>query len=140
MIPTRPPSLKSARRAFAAALKDERGVGAIEFALILPVALAVYGLMVLVVEGMSLKRNVVFTARTITDLVTQQNKSVSAASVDCMLSAAAQIMYLWPSANLSIVVSEVQIQANGDAVVQWSRGAYNGSARAAGSTSSAWRS
>lgn len=110
------------------------GVAAIEFALILPVALSLYGLMVVFAEGMSVKRDVVFTARTITDLVTQQNTTVSTSNVDCMLGAAAQSMYPWDSANLSIVVSEVQIQANGDAVVQWSRAAYNGAARSQGST------
>ena len=134
MTPRQVHTPTAARAVFARFLREVGGVGTVEFSLILPAALAVYGMMILAMEGMSIKRDVVFTARTITDLVTQQGTTVSTASVDCMLGAAGQAMYPWSSANLSIVLSEVQIQANGDAVVQWSRAAYNGSARAPGST------
>ena len=101
--------------------------------LILPIALMMYAMMAVLAQGMAVKRNVVYTAHTITDIVAQQNTSISTANLDAMLGASAAVMTPWSSAQLSIVVSELQINANGTGTVQWSRAAYGGTARAVGS-------
>ena len=113
--------------------RNEAGASLVEFVLILPIALMMYAFMCVLAQGMAIKRNVIFTARTITDLVAQQNTSVSSATLNCFLNAASAVMSPYPSAPLSIVVSQVQINADGTGTVIWSQAAYNGAARTVGS-------
>ena len=114
---------------------DNRGISTIEFVLILPVALLMYALLVVMSEGLIIKQDVVTTAKTITDLVAQTDQSgqLSTATLDCTLGVAAAVMTPWSSSNLSIVVSELLINPDGSGTVVWSRAAYNGVARTAGS-------
>lgn len=114
--------------------RDDRGISTIEFVLILPIALLMYALLVVLSEAMIIKQDVVTTAKTITDLVAQTDQSgqLSTAALNCSLGAAAAIMTPWSSSNLSIVVSEVQINPDGTGTVIWSKSAYNGTARTPG--------
>jgi Flp pilus assembly protein TadG len=59
--------------------RDERGVAAVEFALLLPVMLTLYIGSVEVSQGLSIDRKVVLLARTLADLTTQ-NTAVTAVS------------------------------------------------------------
>ncbi len=61
---------------------DDRGVAAVEAALIAPVAVALLGLLAIWAQGIAIQRKVTLTARTITDLVSQQGtQSNNACSV-----------------------------------------------------------
>ena len=119
---------------FRSLVSNTRGASAVEFALMLPVALALYAFLCGLVEAMIVKRDVDTTARTISDLVARSSATGAKANFDCLLGAAAAVMTPWSSANLSVVVTEVQIQAGGSGVVIWSEPAFNGVQRPVGST------
>jgi Flp pilus assembly protein TadG len=106
----------------------EEGATAVEFALVLPVLLFLFVGVTQVGEAVSISRKVTVTTRTITDLVTQ-NTSLSASSLNTYLAAAAQVIAPYSSSNLSITVSEIQIDSSGKATVAWS-GSWPNSANA----------
>jgi Flp pilus assembly protein TadG len=120
---------------------DQRGAAAIEAALILPVAVAVLGLIAIWAQGLAIQRKVTLAARTITDLVSQQGTTtggssgaVNQSTVDMLLNNAANVLYpvVNPTsganpvtgtnvANMTMVVSEIVVDPSGTtATVQWS--------------------
>jgi Flp pilus assembly protein TadG len=132
-----PAFLSWLRRASAGirALRDDcRATAAIEGAFLLPVALLMIALLIFGAEGFAIDRKVTLTARTVTDLITQatpteinnQSSVVSHASIDYWLQAGSSVMAPYSASNMTMVVSEVLVAANGlTATVQWSE-PYNG--------------
>ena len=125
----------------ARALRDDcSATAAIEGAFLLPVALLMIALLIYGAEGFAIDRKVTLTARTITDLITQatpttisnESSVVSHTSIDYWLQAGSAVMSPYSASNMTMVVSEVLVAANGlTATVQWSE-PYNGAtARAA---------
>ena len=114
--------------------RDIRAVSTVEFALILPVVLLMYAIMVMLSEAMIVKQDVVTTARTITDLVAQtdQTGQLSTATLQAELGAAGAVMTPWDTSNLSIVITELLVNSDGTGTVVWSQGSYNGTARTVG--------
>ena len=112
--------------------KDERGVSAVEFAMLLPLMLSLYLGAVEVSQGIGADRKVTLTSRTVADLVSQVS-SIDNNGMSNSLTAGTKVMAPFPSANLKIVVSSVKIDAQGNATVDWSD-TYNGAARTKGST------
>jgi len=128
--------------------RDEDGLAAVEFALVAPVAIGLFGLLAIWGQGIAIQRKVTLAARTITDLVTQQgttqsgtcsnpsgqSSSVSRSAVDNLLNNAANILYPYVKpnsgsspvtgtnvSNMTMVVSEINVDASGTtATVQWS--------------------
>lgn len=111
---------------------DERGVSAVEFAMLLPLMLTLYLGTVEVSQGIGADRKVTLTARTVADLVAQVS-SINNADMTNSLNAATAVMAPFPANNLMVTVTSVSIDANGKATVVWSD-ALNGSPRAVGST------
>lgn len=111
---------------------DERGVSAVEFALLLPLMLSLYLGAVELSQGIGADRKVTLTARTISDLVSQVS-TINNADMTNSLTAAGAVMAPYPVANLKVTVSSVKIDANGQATVEWSD-TLNGTARSKGST------
>ena len=111
---------------------DERGMSAVEFALLLPLMLTLYLGAVEVSQGIGADRKVTLTARTIGDLVSQVS-SMGNADMTNALNASSAVMAPFPISNLKVTVSSVIIDANGKATVDWSD-TLNGTARAKGST------
>jgi len=130
-------------------LRDEKGVAAVEAALIAPVAVALLGLIAIWGQAIAIQRKVTLTARTITDLVTQQGTqtngactatnasteaSVNQSTVDNLLNNAANVLYPYVKptsgsnpvtgtnvSDMTMVVSEINIDTSGTtATVQWS--------------------
>jgi Flp pilus assembly protein TadG len=112
--------------------KDQRGVSAVEFAMLLPLMLTLYLGTVEISQGIGADRKVTLTARTVADLVSQV-ASINNNDMANSLNAAAAVMLPFPSSNLKVVVSSVKIDAQGKATIDWSD-TLNGSARAKGST------
>ncbi|MCW6512926.1 pilus assembly protein [Lichenifustis flavocetrariae] len=112
--------------------RDRSATSAIEFALVLPVALA------LLLGGMELgqelaaARKIVRVARAAADL-TSQVAQISTSGVTTVLNAAALTIAPLPTAPLGIIVSEITADANGNTTVTWSK-ASNAVALTAGST------
>ena len=104
--------------------RDRRGVALVEFALIFPMLILLY------FGGYEVCR-MTATYRKLTDTtvevanVTAQYNSVSASDVATIFAATSQIMAPYPTASLSMVLSEVTTDANSVATVTWSK-AYNG--------------
>jgi len=101
-------------------LDDERGVSAIEFAMILPLLLLLFLGSVDVSQGISADRKLTNTAKTVADLVSRTT-SVTAADVNDIFTAGAAVMAPFSAANLKLIVSSVQIDKDGNATVDWSR-------------------
>ena len=110
---------------------DERGISAVEFALLLPLMLSLYLGAVELSQGIGANRKVTLTSRTICDLVSQVT-SINNADMTNALNASAAVMAPFPVTNLKVTVSSVSIDATGKATIAWSD-TLNGSARAVGS-------
>lgn len=119
------------RRMFRLA-KDERGVSAVEFAMLLPLMTTLYLGGVEVSQGVSIDRKVTLTARTVTDLVSQVS-SVNNAAMDNILKASSAVLSPYPTSNAKVTVSVLKIDANSKVTVEWSD-SLNGTAKAKGST------
>jgi Flp pilus assembly protein TadG len=135
--------LRRVGRAGRALRNDARATAAVEAALILPMAMTMFALLLYGAEAFNIQRKVTLTARTVTDLITQANPTdfssgasvVSHTSIDTQLGVASSVLTPYTAANLTMVASEVLVNADqATAVVQWSE-PYNGAtARTAGST------
>ena len=114
---------------------QEKGIAAVEFALTLPIMLALFVGVTQVGEAVSISHKVTVTARTITDLVTREYSPLTAAQLNIDLQAAAQVMAPFPSTTLNVTVSEISTDANSKATVTWSQSWPNSAnALQAGST------
>jgi Flp pilus assembly protein TadG len=111
---------------------DERGVSAVEFAMMLPLMLTLYLGAVELSQGVGADRKVTLTARTVADLVSQ-TASINNDGMTNSLNAAAAVMAPFPVSKLKVTVSSVKIDANGKATIEWSD-TLNGAARAVNST------
>jgi Flp pilus assembly protein TadG len=106
---------------------DQRGVSAVEFAMLLPLMLALYLGGVEVSQAVSVDRKVTLTARAVADLVAQAT-TVSSTDMSNILDAATAVAAPFPVASLKVTVSQVKIDAQGNATIEWSD-ARNTSAR-----------
>jgi Flp pilus assembly protein TadG len=118
-------------RRFRRLIGDERGMSAVEFALLLPLMLTLYLGAVEVSQGIAADRKVTITAGTIGDLVSQVT-SIGNTDMTNALNASSAVMAPFPISNLKVTVSSVKIDASGKATVDWSD-TLNGTARAKGS-------
>ena len=112
--------------------KDERGVSAVEFAMILPLMLTLYLGGVEVSQGVAVDRKVTLTARTVADLVSQVS-SINNAGTAAVLGASASVLAPYSVDKAKVTVSLVKIDANSQVTVEWSE-TLNGTKRAKGST------
>jgi Flp pilus assembly protein TadG len=112
--------------------RDERGVSAVEFAMLLPLMLTLYLGSVEISQGIAADRKVTLTARTVADLVSQTT-SINNAEMLNSLNASSAVMAPYPVGNLKVTVTSVKIDAEGKATVDWSD-SLNGTPRAKGSS------
>ncbi|MFI4976082.1 MAG: TadE/TadG family type IV pilus assembly protein [Caulobacterales bacterium] len=103
---------------------DERGVAAVEFALILPILLALYLGGYEISQAAATYRKVADTTVELANVTTQFTQ-VTPGNIDTVMAASAQIMSPYSTTNLTIVLSEITTDAGNNATVTWSR-AYNG--------------
>lgn len=111
-------------------VRDKRGISAVEFAMILPLMIALYLGAVEISQGIAINRKVTLTARTVTDLVAQVS-SINNAAMTNVLNASSAVMTPYSASPLKVTVSLVSINAQGNATVAWSDG-YNTAGKAAG--------
>ena len=113
-------------------IRDQRGVSAVEFAMLLPLMVTLYLGGVEVSQAVAIDRKVTLIARSLGDLVAQAT-NVTNAEMSNILAASAAIVVPYQDTKLNIVVSSVKIDAQGVAKIAWSD-TKNGTARAVGST------
>ncbi|MFN3931968.1 MAG: TadE/TadG family type IV pilus assembly protein [Brevundimonas sp.] len=99
---------------------DERGVSAIEFALIAPIMIAFYMGMTEFCQGFMAQKRMGHVSSMVADLVAQE-ATVTPATVTDIFDIGDLIMAPFPTATLRQRVSSVTM-TNGVAVVDWSRG------------------
>jgi Flp pilus assembly protein TadG len=124
--------IRSAARKFRGLAGDERGVSAVEFAMLLPLMLTLYLGTVEVSQGIAADRKVTLTARTVADLVAQVS-TINNNDMTNSLNAASAVIVPFSASNLKVTVSSVKIDGNNNATVDWSD-TLNGTARAKGSS------
>jgi len=121
---------RRAARSFGRFAREARGLAALEFALLLPVMLTLFLGSYEVTNAVAIQRKVTLTARTLADLASQFT-SIANSDMSNILNASSDIIAPYASANLQVVVSELSINAQGQASVVWSS-TLNGTALAVG--------
>jgi len=107
---------------------DQRGVSAIEFAILLPLMLTLYLGGVEISQAVSADRKTTLVAHTVSDL-TAQASNVASSDVTNIFNAATAVAYPLASANLTVTLSSVCIDSTGTkATIGWSQ-TLNGTAR-----------
>ncbi|MGH6827309.1 MAG: TadE/TadG family type IV pilus assembly protein [Rhizomicrobium sp.] len=101
--------------------RDNLGIAAIEFALILPVLLLLYFGGVELTEGVTLNRQVALTATTVATIVSQYTTLSASSQLPDILNAATQILAPYGGASPKVVISLVTIDSGGHATVTWSQ-------------------
>jgi Flp pilus assembly protein TadG len=123
----------------------DKGVAAVEFAVLLPFMLFVYVGSTELSQAMMSSRKASVIARSLADLVSQQpiNTDLTAAQLDDIFTGAAAIMAPFPGASLKMTVSSVEFAAKTppatgyDARTKWTVAKNGGALRACGMLSSA---
>jgi Flp pilus assembly protein TadG len=117
---------------------DAGAVAATEFAIVVPFMLLLLVGGVELADGMAMNVKVSATAHSVADMVTQ-NTSLSTAQMQNILTGATTIIAPYPVNNssgnpiLSVTVSEISSDANGNLTLQWSQ-SYNGTSFGPGRT------
>lgn len=112
---------------------DVAGVSAVEFAILLPIMILLFVGGTQWTEAITIKRKVQLVARTIADLVAQDT-SVSDAEIASIFTAGGAVIQPFSSSVLKVIVSRVDIDANGNATIGWSDSSPTGTARTVHST------
>lgn len=129
--------LSNTRRRLLALRDDQRGVSAVEFAMILPLLVTIYLGGVEITQGVTINRKVALTARAVADLVAQKRTGgvsgnvITAAEMGDIMNAAKAVMTPFRNTNLKVIVSSVVVDDGGVAKVDWSA-SYNTAARSPG--------
>lgn len=98
---------------------DRRGVGAVEFALIAPLLISLYITSVEITIGLSVSKRVTRSANAIADLVTQQT-SVDKTFLATTKDVTDSLFFPYVPDELSIKITGVKLDANGNPTVAWS--------------------
>lgn len=122
---------KRSARSFTAFLKHQKGLAAIEFAMVLPVMLVMLMGTIEVSNLLTADRRAESVAATLADLVARDDSITNAEVTDIFL-AAESVMADMDSASLQMVITSIN-ESGSNAVVGWSR-AKNSAPDATGST------
>jgi Flp pilus assembly protein TadG len=112
--------------------RDERGVSAVEFAMLLPLMLTLYLGSVEISQGIAADRKVTLTSRTVGDLVSQVS-SINNTDMTNTLNAATAVMAPYQVSKVKLTVSSIIIDNQGNATNDWSD-SLNGTPRSKGSS------
>ena len=112
--------------------RDNRGVSAVEFALLLPLMVAMYLGGNEVSQAITASRKVTLVSRTIADLASQ-SASINNASMTNILDASTAVLSPFSGGNLKVTVSQVKIDGSGNATIEWSD-TRNGTAHGTGAS------
>ena len=109
----------SLRRRLARAAHDQRGVSAVEFALLAPLMIGLYLGVSEISDGVGADRKVSLTAAALANLTTQV-ATISSSDMTNILDASSAIIAPYASSKLKMTVSCININASKVASVKWS--------------------
>jgi Flp pilus assembly protein TadG len=118
-------------RAVLRVLACGRGAAVVEFAIVLPVLVALFAACFVLGDMIACQRKVTQATHQLADIVSRST-TLGQGDVAGILAASAQVLAPYSAAKAVITVSEVQITTGGKASVLWSQG-LNGTALAPGS-------
>jgi Flp pilus assembly protein TadG len=125
------PALRGVLRRF---VRERDGISAVEFALILPFMLTLYLGGSELGDGMAIQFKATLAARTVADLATQYTNIPDTTTMNQLLGAATTVMTPYPTANMTVTVTELQLtKGSTTGTVVWSA-SNSGSGRAQNST------
>ena len=113
--------------------RDQRGVSAVEFAMLLPLMITLYIGVIEISQGVAIQRKVTLVARTVADLASQVT-SINNTDMTNLGTAALAVIAPYDGSPLKVTVSAVNIDANGIAKVAWSDSINGGDTRGVNST------
>jgi Flp pilus assembly protein TadG len=111
------------RGAVAGLARDRRGLAATEFALIVPLMLVLFFGTVEFSSGVAVDRKVTLVARTLSDLTSRSLASVSDTDLKNFFNSSASILTPYSVTPTQPTISEVFIDSNKIAKIQWSKSA-----------------
>jgi Flp pilus assembly protein TadG len=111
--------------------RDQRGVSAVEFAMLLPLMLTLYLGAAEISQGVGIDRKVTLTARTVADLAAQVS-TISSSDMANILAASSSVIAPYNASQLKVTVSQISIDSNSNAKISWSC-TLNGTAHGVGS-------
>lgn len=100
-------------------LRDRRGLGAIEFAIVAPVLILLYVGSAEISVAMSINKKVARASSTIADLISQRS-CVTSGFLSTMTDVANAIMTPYNESSAQIKITEIHIDGTGAASVKWS--------------------
>jgi Flp pilus assembly protein TadG len=122
---------KSSRRG-ARFARDERGVSAVEFALVAPIMIGLYFGCVEISDGVSIDRKVSLAAAALANLSSQVT-TISASDMSNIFDASGAIVAPYDVNKIKMTVTCISIDANKNATVKWSA-TRNGAAKSGTAT------
>ena len=99
--------------------RDDRGVAALEVALLVPVVIIVYAAGFEIAQASTVYRKVTDTTVQLANVTTQYTQ-VAQSDLSTVAAATSQIMSPYPTSSLTTTISEVGTDASNHATVQWS--------------------
>jgi Flp pilus assembly protein TadG len=111
--------LRTWRRALPDLAGDARGAAAVEFAMVLPLMVALFVGGVEFSQGFTIARKVTLTARTVSDLVARA-EIVTNTEMSNILDAATAVAAPFSVSNLRVIVSQLKVDSSLNAKVTWS--------------------
>ncbi|HTV70053.1 MAG TPA: TadE/TadG family type IV pilus assembly protein [Rhizobiaceae bacterium] len=107
--------------------QDQRGVAALEFALIAPLLLSLYLVTMEVSQGIETNKKVSRVGSMVADLITQQDK-ITTTELDAIMAIGESILQPYNRTKPTIIITAIQISndATPKVEVEWSRKLVNG--------------
>jgi Flp pilus assembly protein TadG len=99
-------------------VRSTRAVGAVEFALTAPFLILLYVGSYQLMDAISAYRKVTITARSLTDLSTQ-NETITPAQVVEIFKGSRQVMTPYSTADASLIVAEIAVDHSGTPSITW---------------------
>jgi Flp pilus assembly protein TadG len=113
-----------ARHAAVSLWRDRNAIAATEFAVIVPLMLVVFFGTVEFSSGLAVDRKVTLIARTLSDLTAQSSvQTLTDSYVQNVFTASISIVYPYPPVPTQATVSQIYVDSNGKATIQWSEAA-----------------
>jgi Flp pilus assembly protein TadG len=113
------------RHRWSRAVSDDRGAAFVEFALIFPLLIVLYAVGFEICQAATVNRKLTNTTVQLANILSQYT-TVTKSDISTIMNASSETMSPFANSALGIVVTEVNIDANGNATIGWSEAYSSG--------------